>query len=69
MVENEETFTEEDKEIAKYLGIGLIEIRDRNAGYDCYEVLEAPANVPLAKCLDNLLKAFGLPQFCSTKVK
>ena len=66
MIDNMETFSEEDKEIAKYLGIGLIEIRIRNAGYVCYEVLEAPANIPLTNCLDTVLKTVGMHQFCST---
>jgi hypothetical protein len=68
-IANIETFSEEDKEIAKYLGIGLIEMRNRGSGYFCREVLEAPENLPLSQCLDTVLKTkkVNMPQFCSKK--
>ncbi len=68
-IDNMETFSEEDKEIAKYLGIGLIEMKNRGSSYFCREVLEAPENLPLTKCLDTVLKTkkVNMPQFCSKK--
>ena len=68
-VDNMKTYSEEDKEIAKYLGIGLIEIRNRSSGYACIKVLDAPENSPLVECLDTVLKTkkVNLYQFCSKK--
>jgi hypothetical protein len=61
-------FTEEDKEIARFLGIGLIEIGGENSNFYCTEVLKAPTNMPIASLRDYVINYKGIFQCNECKV-
>lgn len=50
-------FNEEDIEIAKYLGIGLIQIKRENSGFVCNEVLKAATSMPIKRLREHALKS------------
>jgi len=49
-------FNNEDVEIAKYLGIGLISITKENSSFVCHEALEPSTSIPIPKLLDLILE-------------
>jgi hypothetical protein len=49
-------FSNEDKEIAKYLGIGLIGITKQESGYLCDEVLKPSTNTPIKRLQNKILE-------------
>jgi hypothetical protein len=61
-------FNQEDKEIAEYLGIGLIQIEHANPSLVCNEVLEAPAKMPIRRLQDYVLGSKRVYQCDSCKI-
>jgi hypothetical protein len=61
-------FNEDDVGIARYLGIGLIEIEHKDPTFVCNEILDAPASVPINKLLDYVLRRKSIFQCESCKV-
>lgn len=49
-------FDDENIEMAKYLGIGLISITKENAVFVCHEVLEPSTSIPIPKLLNLILE-------------
>ncbi len=49
-------FDDENIEMAKYLGIGLISITKENAVFACHEALEPSTSIPIPKLLDLILE-------------
>ncbi len=49
-------FNDEDLEIAKYLGIGLISITKEKTSFVCHESLEPITSIPIPKLLDLILE-------------
>lgn len=55
--EADRRFNEDDVEIARHLGIGLIQIQRNEAGYLCKEVLDAPKCESMKKYYDYTLRS------------
>ena len=60
--------TEDDKEAANRLGIGLIKIEGEKPNFVCKEVLEAPTSVPIDKLRSYVLGSKRIYQCESCKV-
>lgn len=55
--ERDRKFNDDDVEIAKHLGIGLIQIEQAGAGYTCKELLDAPKCESMKKYYDYTLRS------------
>ena len=61
-------FNRDHLEIARHLGIGLVQIKRIDSNLVCDEILEAPASKPVKKLLDYVLESKSIYQCETCKV-